>query len=127
MPLVKIHVLEGLNDEQKNTLHKAIHSALVESLEIPDWDFFHRIYEFSRTDFVFPDTKSDKFIILEIHLYPGRTKETKKKMYAKLCDNLEAAGIPGQDIIIQIIEQPLYNWGIMGGLPADEAGLKIKS
>lgn len=127
MPLVKIHVLQGLNEEQKNKLHNMIHSALVETLEIPDWDFFHRIYEFSKSDFVFPDIKSDKFIILEIHLYPGRTKETKKKMYTKLCDNLETTGIPRQDIIIHIIEQPLYNWGISGGLPADEVSLNIKS
>ena len=127
MPLVKISILKGWNDKQKKELHDSIHKALVKSLNIPDWDFFHRINEYSKIDFIFPESKSDKFIILEIHLYPGRKNETKKLMYKEICNNLINLGIPKMDIFIQIIEQPLNNWGIRGGTPADEVDLNIKS
>ena len=120
MPLVKINIRKGWTDKEKKALHDAIHNALVESLDIPDWDFFHRIYEFNDTDFIFPSGKSEKFMILEIHLYPGRSDEIKKRMHTILCDKVEELGVPRLDIFIQIIEQPLTNWGIRGGIPASE-------
>jgi len=41
-------------------------------------------------------------------------------MYTVLCDRIEELGVPRLDIFIQIIEQPLANWGIRGGIPASE-------
>ena len=126
MPLVKISILKGWSDNQKKELNNAIHKALVKTLNIPEWDFFHRINEYSKIDFIFPEVKSNKFIILEIHLYPGRKKETKKLMFKEICANLINIGIPKMDIFIQIIEQPLHNWGIKGGNPANETDINIK-
>ena len=83
------------------------------------------IYEFSKTDFVFPDIKTDNCLILEIHLYPERSKNTKQFMYKMICDNLEDIGGLRSDIFIQIIEQPLQNGKMKGGIPADELELNI--
>ncbi len=126
MPIVKINVLEGISINKKKDIHSAIHNALVTSLEIQDWDYFHRIYEFKKEDFLFPESKSENFIIIEIHLYPGRTEDRKKMMYKEICDNLEHVGIPRLDIFIQVIEQPLQNWGIRGGIAASELSMDIK-
>lgn len=54
-------------------------------------------------------------MIIEITLFPGRTKEQKKALIehltASLVDNLH---IPPTDVFIVIHEPPLENWG-MGG------------
>ncbi len=126
MPLVKIYILKGWSSQKKRELHRVVHSVLVESLQIDNSDFYHRIFEFNKEDFVFPDTKSGRFLIIEIHLFPGRSQERKKKMYATLCNRLEIIGIPRTDIFIQVIEQPLQNWSVHGGISGDEADIQIK-
>lgn len=120
MPIVKVNVLKGLSSADKIKIHDVIHHSLVSVLQIEDWDYFHRLYEFSKEDFIFPESRSDKFMIIEIHLFPGRSAEKKAKLYEILCDNLEQIGIPRMDIFIQIMEPPLENWGIRGGRPATE-------
>lgn len=120
MPIVKVNVLKGLSSTEKKNIHDAIHLSLVSVLLIEDWDYFHRLYEFSKDDFIFPESRSDKFMIIEIHLFPGRSAEKKAKLYESICDNLEKIGIPRMDIFIQILEPPLENWGIRGGHPATE-------
>jgi hypothetical protein len=77
VPIVKINIRNIWTKEEKNELNNLVHKSLVESLKISEWDYFHRIYEFDDTDFVFPEFKSNKFMIIEIHLFPGRTNEMK--------------------------------------------------
>ncbi|MBN1500479.1 MAG: tautomerase family protein [Spirochaetes bacterium] len=120
MPIVKVNVLKGLSSAEKKEIHDAIHQSLVSALKIEDWDYFHRLYEFSKEDFIFPESKSDRFILIEIHLFSGRTKEQKANLYKILCDSLENIGIPRMDIFIQVLDPPLENWGIRGGLPASD-------
>lgn len=45
MPQVKINIRKSWSTKDKEKLHESIHKALVDSLKIPDWDYFHRIYE----------------------------------------------------------------------------------
>ena len=126
MPLVKISILDNWTHEEKENLHNAVHTALKTAFNIPDWDYFHRIYEFNKSNFKIPSMKSNKFIFLEIYLYPGRKRETKKRLYSEIIKNLKSIQIPEKDIIIQLIEQPLENWGIRGGIPADEINFDYK-
>ncbi|MBR4823431.1 MAG: tautomerase family protein [Spirochaetaceae bacterium] len=116
MPVVKISVLDHWSSGKIKELNQAVHNGLVSALGIADWDFFHRVYKFSKDDFVFPDFKSDNFMIIELYIFPGRTDEQKAAVYRDICHNVEKLGIKAEDVLIQIIEQPDINWGF-GGKP----------
>ena len=73
MPLVKIELLKGKSAEYKKTLLESVHKGLVESLDIEDWDRFQRIIEYDKADFESTDFKSDKFIIIELTIFPSRS------------------------------------------------------
>ena len=120
MPLVKVEMLKGKSSEYKKTVLDCIHQGLVDSLGIEDWDRFQRITEYDTEEFEFPDFKTDAFMIIELTLFPGRTKEQKgdaiKTITSLLADSL---GIAASDVFIVINEPPLENWG-MGGVQKNE-------
>jgi phenylpyruvate tautomerase PptA (4-oxalocrotonate tautomerase family) len=123
MPLVTISMYEGKTPDFKKKINDAIHAALVQNFKIQDWDYNQRTQEYVKNDWRVPDGKSDKYTLIEMCVFPGRTKETKKKLYADIVTRLEAIGIPKDHIMILIIEQPMENWGIRGGVPANEVNL----
>ena len=115
MPIVKVSMLEGKTLEYKKTVLDCIHDGLVESIGIEDWDRFQRVEEFSKEDFEKPDFKSDDFMIIEISLFPGRSKELKGKLIETVAGNLNRRlSVAPSDIFILISEPPLENWGIGG-------------
>jgi len=116
MPLVRVDMLQGKTAEYKKAVLDCIHEGLMESIGIPDWDRFQRIVEISREDFETAPGKTDDFMIIELTLFPGRTKEQKgkaiKNITSRLADSLKIAPA---DVFIVINEPPLENWG-MGGM-----------
>lgn len=115
MPIVKINMLKGKSLEYKKLVLESIHNGLVTSLGIEDWDRFQRILEFDKCDFETAPEKTDNFMIIELSLFPGRTKEQKKIAIEMITSNLVSAlSIKPTDVFIVINEPPLENWG-MGG------------
>ena len=115
MPIVKVSMLEGKTPEYKKTVLDSIHDGLVESIGIEDWDRFQRVEEFSKSDFEKPDFKSDDFMIIELSIFPGRTKEMKGRLIDCICGNLKnRLAVEPADVFIFINEPPLENWGIGG-------------
>jgi phenylpyruvate tautomerase PptA (4-oxalocrotonate tautomerase family) len=123
MPLVTISLFKGKTAEFKKKISDEIHEALVQCFKIKDWDHNHKIREYDAADWIVPDGRSGKYALIEICVFPGRTKETKKKLYTEIVNRLEAMGIPKEDVFIMLIEQPMENWAIRGGHPADEVDL----
>ena len=115
MPLVKVNMLEGKTPEFKKTVFDCIHEGLIDSFGIADWDRFQRIEEFDKSCWEAPEGKTENFMIIELTIFPGRTREQKKagieKITGLLCEKL---GIPATDVFIVMNEPPLENWG-MGG------------
>ena len=62
-----------------DTVHKGLESAL----GIESWDRFHRLYETDDELFERIDEKTDKFTMIEISLFPGRTKQQKKSLFTE--------------------------------------------
>lgn len=115
MPVVSVSMLKGKTPEYKKTVLDCIHEGLLDSIGIEDWDRFQRIIEFEKEDFEKPDFKSDDFMIIEISLFPGRTKELKGKLIEAVTGNLKARlSVEPTDVFILINEPPLENWGIGG-------------
>ena len=116
MPLVRVDMIKGKSSEYKKAVLDCIHDGLTESIGIEDWDRFQRIVEIPKDDFETAPEKTDKFMIIELTLFPGRTKEQKGVAIKAITSRLEnSLGIDPTDVFIVINEPPFENWG-MGGV-----------
>jgi phenylpyruvate tautomerase PptA (4-oxalocrotonate tautomerase family) len=104
----------------------AVHSALSTSFQLPEWDrdILVDLYDGKRR--IVPIGKSDRFTRIEIELFLGRSLKAKRALYQSIVQNLSALGIPRDEIKIILIEIPLENWGVRGGLPASESDIGFK-
>lgn len=115
MPLVRVDMIKGKDKEYKKTLLECIHEGLVESIGIEDWDRFQRIVEIDREDFETAPGKTENFMIIEITMFPGRTKEQKKALIERVTAKLvERLSIVATDVFIVINEPADENWGMAG-------------
>lgn len=115
MPLVRIEIIKGKNSDYKKMVMDAIHTALVNAIQIEDWDRFQRLFEIDNELFERNESKTDKFTIVEITMFQGRTKEQKAKIYEEITKELyEKLSIQPTDIFIVINEPPNENWGLAG-------------
>ena len=114
MPLVRIDMIKGKSKEYRKTVLECVHNSLEEALGIPGWDRFQRITEIDRDNFE-ADGKTDDFMIIELTIFPGRSREQKKRATELITKSLgEKLSIAPADIFIIINEPPLENWGLGG-------------
>ena len=104
----------------------AIQSALLESLKIPEWDRTLRLVEHAPSHFAVPPGRGEKFTLVEITMFSGRSMGAKRALYQAIVRNLAALDVPSLDIKITLIETPPENWGVRGGVPASEIDLGFK-
>ncbi|MDD4350055.1 MAG: tautomerase family protein [Opitutales bacterium] len=110
---------EHLQGKQE-AISDVIQRALVESLGLPADKRFHRFIALDDADFFYPSDRSVAYTILEISMFVGRSKDTKKQLIRALFAGFEKElGIAPNDLEITIFETPRENWGIRG-LPGDE-------
>lgn len=102
-----------------------IHSCLVDSLELPDHKRFHRFILLPEEDFLYPSDRSERYTIIEISMFEGRSVEAKKKLIRLIFERSLTLGFDVNDIEITIFETPKHHWGIRG-LPGDELNLNYK-
>ena len=115
MPLVRIEIIKGKSGDYKRTLLDAVHNALVNAIGIEDWDRFQRLYELDEFCFERSESKTDNFTMIEITMFPGRTKEQKARIFEEIVKELHKnLGIEDGDIFIVLHEPPNENWGLAG-------------
>ena len=115
MPLVRVDIIKGKSPEYKKALLDCIHDGLMEAIQIEDWDRFQRIVEINREDFETAPGKTDAFMIIEITMFEGRSKEQKKAVIECVTSRLaEKLGIQPTDVFIVIQDPPDENWGLGG-------------
>ena len=126
MAQIKIYGLSAQLAPIRSPLSDAIHACVVEALGLPADKRFHRFFGLDASDFVYPPGRSERYLILEISMFEGRSVDAKKRLIRLLFDRLQAQlGIPPADVEITITETPRHNWGLRG-VPADEIGLDYK-
>lgn len=118
MPVVKISMIEGRTREEKHAIMTAVHQALIKSFKIPENDRNIRVEEYTRENYPLPPGNSEKYTLVEITAFAGRSVDAKRLLYKTIIENLKTLGIDARDIFIIIYEEPLENWGIRGGIPA---------
>ena len=115
MAQVKIFGLRRRLGPVRAALSDAVHAAVVEAFQYPREKRFHRFIQLDDADFVFPADRSDRYAIIEIAVFEGRSAEAKKALIRGLFERIAAAtGIPPRDIEITIFETPRHAWGHQG-------------
>jgi Tautomerase enzyme len=85
------------------------------SFRIPDDDRTQRIVEHDPENFEIPPGSSDRYTLIEITAFPGRSAEAKRNLYRALVQRLGEIAIDPMDVSVEIIEPTLESWGVRGG------------
>jgi phenylpyruvate tautomerase PptA (4-oxalocrotonate tautomerase family) len=124
MPTVKIELLAGKDRSELIKIRDLVMDSVVEILQLPADDRNIRLIEYQPELF---QMKSPYELLIEISLFTGRTKETKRNLFQTIVDRLEANGLmEKKKVFIVLNEQPAENWGVRGGIPADEIDLGFR-
>lgn len=103
-----------------------IHSCVMEALQYPKDKRAHRFFPLERSEFFYPEGRSEKYTIIEFSMFEGRSVEAKKSLIRLLFERFESElGILPNDLEMTIFETPKQNWGFRG-LPGDEHRLDYK-
>ena len=126
MAQVKIFGLREHLDPIKRQLSDVIHACVVEALQYPVDKRAHRFFPLERSDFFYPDGRTDRYTIIEFSMFEGRTVAARKQLIRLLFERVQKeCGITPQDLEITIFETPRHNWRFRG-LPGDEHQLNYK-
>lgn len=123
MPHVRIEVVKGRSLEERQRLLQAVHDALIEAFRIPDEDRTQRIVEHEPENFEIPSGNSDRYTLIEITAFPGRSGDAKRHLYRALVQRLGEMAIDPMDVSVVILEPTLENWGVRGGRSAADVNL----
>ena len=97
----------------------------MDAIKLPEEKRFQRFFALEPEDFIFPAERSEKYTILEIQLFAGRSEAAKKGLIRLLFERFAQIGYNVNDLEINLIETPRANWGIRG-LPGDELALSYE-
>ncbi|MDG3584118.1 tautomerase family protein [Galbibacter pacificus] len=119
MPLVKIDIIEGRNEEELTQLTDVIQEVMMETFAAPKRDRFQIINEHKPGQLKILDaglgyTRSDRIVFIQI-TQQGRTRAQKQAMYARMSEKLKVIGIPPTDLIISVVENKKEDWSFGEG------------
>ncbi len=96
-------------------LSDVVHAAAVEVLGLPAAKRFHRFFPMTAEDFPTPEGRSERYTIVEVLMFAGRTTATKKAFYRRLYRDFEEhLAIAPVDLEITVVETPRHDWAIRG-------------
>jgi hypothetical protein len=126
MSQVKIYGLRAHLAPITGRLSDVLHSCVVDALQDPQDKRAHRFFPLEPTEFFYPARRSDRYTIIELSMFEGRSVEAKKKLIRLIFARFRSEfGISPMDVEITIFETPRHNWGFRG-LPGDEHDLNYK-
>ncbi len=123
MPNAEIEIRRQYTPDQEESIIDAVHAAMIEGLKIPEGDKTIRLVVHEPHRFPAPPGMSDRYTLINIDLFIGRSLDAKKKLYCAIVKNLEPLGIPADHVKSLLRESPSEDWGIRGGVPASEVDL----
>jgi phenylpyruvate tautomerase PptA (4-oxalocrotonate tautomerase family) len=120
MPLQRIDLVAGRSDLQRRAIADAVHSALVETIGVPEADRFQIVTEHPEGSLIFaPEylgVPHRNAVLVQITLNAGRTLEQKQLLYRRMAELVEEAGVPSSDLIVNLVEVVKENWSFGGGV-----------
>lgn len=125
MPSTRIETRRGWSDGQRGAVIEAVQRALMTGILVPENDRCIRLVEFDEDAMMVPPHVGERYMVIEISLFTGRTIEAKRRLYAALVTELAAFGLAANDVKVILHEVPRENWGLRG-LPGSEIELGFK-
>jgi 4-oxalocrotonate tautomerase family enzyme len=126
MAQIKIYGLKEQLNPIKSQLSDVIHSCVVDTLSFPKDKRAHRFFPLEGEDFYYPEGRTQRYTIIEISMFEGRSIEAKKKLIHLLFERIQhTLGVRPEDVEITITETPKHNWGFRGQT-GDEISLNYK-
>ena len=122
MPIAKIEVCRSRPPAEVAALIEAVYQAQLEALKVPKHDRQIRYIEHRPEHCPVPPGRTDDYTFVEFILFPGRSLEAKRALYAGITRRFGELGIAPTDIMIVLHEPPLENWGVRG-VPASDLDL----
>jgi phenylpyruvate tautomerase PptA (4-oxalocrotonate tautomerase family) len=123
MPVIRVEIREGWSPAEKAGLLDAIHAAAMQALKVPDEDRTQILTEHPAEAFELPPGKGDRFTLVEVTMFAGRSADAKRRLSRAVVANLAGRGVPASDVLIVLHEVPLESWGVRGGTPASDVDL----
>ncbi|EOS8555139.1 tautomerase family protein [Vibrio vulnificus] len=125
--MVVIYGIKEYLNPIKAELSDVIQASMTQVLSLPESKRAHRIVPLDKSDFYYPEGRTDAYTVIEINMMEGRKAETKKALIKALFANIESSlGISSVDIEITIKEQPPHCWGFRGMTGDDVKDLTYK-
>ena len=121
MPLVYVTLAEGTTTHDRRTqIGDGIYRALIDVANVPEGDRFQVINEVPAANLIYsPDylgfERSPSVVFIQIFLNAGRSVDVKRELYARIAENLGAAGVRADDILINLVEMAKENWSFGRG------------
>lgn len=126
MSQVKIYGFRSTLFPIRQELSETLHSCIMKAFKYPGNKRAHRFFYLEEGDFFYPEGRTNRYTLIEISLFEGRSIEAKKLLYHLIFESLEKTlGIAPNDVEITLTETPAHNWGIRG-MAGDELVLDYK-
>lgn len=122
MPATRIETQAGWLEGRQTELLEAVQRALVEGIRIPEGDRDIRLHELPATAMLMRSGRSQRFVLIEISMFKGRSDDAKRRLYAALTRELGAFGIAPRDVKVLIHEPERRNWSV-GGVALSDVDL----
>ena len=110
MAQVRIYGHRDALGAHRQPLSDAIHACLMDALGLPETKRFERFFPLDAADFIHPADRTERYTIVEISMFAGRSQATRRQLIRLLFERLEEIGIAPQDVEITIFESPAANW-----------------
>jgi 4-oxalocrotonate tautomerase len=121
VPLVYVTLAEGTTTQDRRTqIGDGIYRALIDVANVPVDDRFQVINEVPSANLIYsPDyrgfDRSPSVVFIQIFFNAGRSVDVKRALYVRIAENLGAAGVRGDDILINLVEMAQENWSFGRG------------
>lgn len=126
MAQFKIYGQESFLRTAHAQVSEIVHGAAVRSLQLPQDKRFHRFIALEPWQLVAPADRSERYLIIEVIMFSGRSTEVKKELLRALMGDLtRELGLHPNDVEVTILESPREHWGIRGHT-GDDLALSYK-
>jgi hypothetical protein len=120
MPVTLVSVLKGRTSAEKRALMEAVQRAIgPTTLALPVHDRNLRLAEHGTDEWLLPEGRSERYVLVEIALFEGRRRRPRERCTRPLSPRWGALGVDKGDVFIPDHRTTKENFGIRGGQRAD--------
>lgn len=123
MPIATIEVKKQYDRQRELQIIDAVHSTMMQGLKNPEWDRNVRLIVHEPHRFLGPPNKDERYTLVQVDLFEGRSLDAKRQFYQALVAKLEVLGIPRDHVKVVLRETPRDNVSMQDGLAASEIDL----